>query len=198
MPLTDVDLKAFTFAANNPKLRQKLLEGLKEEGYTDHPLIRENDDFNQRLESKIKPILEENAELKKRLDAREKEETWTRQRESVKKAPFKFNEDKIKKLEERMASKDAPSFPEFDSQGRTAYQNAALYFQHQDTPIGASTFPVLDFAGPSKTQESWRELLNETDKSKNPIYMNRRERRRLGDKLWEEAKAEKLADLQNR
>jgi hypothetical protein len=198
MPLQDVDLKAFTFIANNPKLRQKMIENLKEEGYTDHPLIRENDDFERRLESHIKPIKEENTELKKRLDEQERDRIWSKQRDSVRKGPFGFNDDKIKKLEERMTSKDAPQFPELDSQGRTAYQQAAMYFAHQDSPVSESTFPVLDFAGPSKKAETWRDLMNGSDKSKNPLNMNRRERRRLGDELWRQARDEQLADLQNR
>jgi len=57
---------------------------------------------------------------------------------------------------------------------------------------------VLDFAGPSKKAETWRDLMNGSDKTKNPLNMSRRERRRLGDELWRQAKDEQLADLQNR
>jgi hypothetical protein len=198
MPLTQADEKAFSFIANNPKLRANMLKGLKEEGFVEHPAVKEHIDFEERLAVHLKPIQEENAELKKRVDERERSETWTRQRESVRKGPFGFNDDKISKLEERMRSKDAPQFAETDSQGRTAYQQAALYFQHQDSPVATSTFPVLDFAGPSQKAETWRESLTESDKSKNPLHMNRRERRRLGDKLWEEAKNEYMTNLQNR
>lgn len=196
MALTPSDEKAFTIIANNPKLRAAMLEGLKEAGFVDHPAVKEHIDFEARLGTYLKPLEEKNAELQKRWDAREREETYNRQRDSVRKGPFGFNGDKISKLEERMRSKDAPQFAEVDSSGRTAYQQAAMYFQHQDSPVSDSTFPVMDFAGPSRKTETWRESLNESDKSKNPLYMNRRERRRLGDKLWEEAKNDFVAEHQ--
>lgn len=198
MALTAADEKAFSLIANDPELRAAMLEGLKKKGFTDHPAVKEHIDFESRLDSHLKPIRDENAELKKRLEARERTETAVRQRDSVRKGPFGFNDEKISRLEERMRSADAPVFSELDSHGRTAYQQAALYFQHQDSPVSSSTFPVLDFAGPSQKQESWREMLTDPDPTKNPLKMNRRERRRIGDKLWEEAKTDVMATLQNK
>ena len=180
--------------ANNPRLKSVMLEGLEKEGYKQHPAVKENIEFKSRIEDHLKPLRDENAELKKRLDQREHEDAYARQRDSVRKAPFGFNDEKIKKLEERMQSPDSPMFPPIDSQGRTAYQAAAMHFAHQDSPVGSSTFPVMDWTGPSKGTESWRGLLTEPDKTKNPLHMNRRERRRLGDKLWDEAKDDYISN----
>lgn len=198
MALTAADEKAFTIIANTPELRATMLEGLKKAGFTDHPAVKEHTDFEARLGAHLKPLEEKNSELQKRLDERERMETYQRQRDSVRKGPFGFNDDKISKLEERMRAKDAPQFAEVDGAGRTAYQQAAMYFQHQDNPVSESTFPVMDFAGPSRKAETWRELMNESDPNKNPLRMDRRQRRRLADKLWEEARDEQIANMQNR
>jgi hypothetical protein len=195
MALTPADEKAFTTIANNPKLRAQMLEGLAEVGFKDHPAVKEHLDFESRLSTHLKPLEEKNAELQKRLDERERVEIYTRQRDSVRKGPFGFNDEKIAKLEERI-SKSGVSFPAVDEAGRTFYQNAAMYFQNQDNGMSESTFPVMDFTGPSRKTETWRDLLNETDKSKNPLYMNRRERRRVTDKLYDEAKADWMAEHQ--
>jgi hypothetical protein len=199
MPLTKNDEEAFSFIANNPKLRATMLEGLEKEGFKNHPAVKENIDFKERLEHHLKPIRDENEELKKEVKQIKNSEIYGRQRDSVRKAPFNFSDAKIAKLEERMGGKYAPQFVDFDDERKlTAYQAAALHFQREDSPVSASTFPVMDFAGPSQKAESWRESLTESDKSKNPLHMSRRERRRLGDKLWEEAKNDYMANLQNR
>jgi hypothetical protein len=197
-PLTPADDKAFSIIANDPEFRFEVMQGLKKRGFVDHPAVKEHIDFEARLSTHLKPLQEENAELKKRQDAIDNERIYSQQRDSVRKGPFYFNDEKIKKLEEYMSSKDAGQYMPVDSKGRTAYQRAAMEYAHENSPVSESTFPVMDFTGPSRKSETWRESLTESDKSKNPLYMNRRERRRLGDKLWEEAKNEELAKLQNR
>jgi hypothetical protein len=184
MAIRPEDEQAFLQLAGDAQSTEVVTRELRRLGNTTHPAVR----AQIGLEQRDKPLLDKIHALEQRLVEREEFDKYERQRESVRK--MGFSEANVKKLEERMRAPGAPQFAEFNEEGQSAYQQAAIHFAHKDNPGEVSTFPTLDFAGPPQKREGWRELLAESDPAKNPLKMNRRARRKLSDKLWNQAVAD--------
>ena len=195
MPLTPQDEKLFHHLASNPKSREKLLKEAESTGFKEHPAIQ----GRLEIESVIEPFREEIKGLKEKLIQKEQNDTWAQQRNSLRSGPFRFDDDKIKRLEERMRDPDAPSFPQVDSHGITAYQNAAKYFANLDSPLTPNAPPVaLDMGGMpvgGSDAEPWRKELESTDKNVNPLMMNRKQRKLKARRAWADASKEYMEKL---
>ena len=187
MPLSPDDEKLFHTLANDPETREEMLRrGLKLGA--SHPAvsgIKAQDAMLAPLQTKIES-------LEAKLAERERNDLYSVNRAQLRRAPFNFNDEKIAKLEERMREKESPIFPD--------YPTAAKYFQLLDSPITPNSSPMLDMAGQpvGNEQAPWREAMQSEDPKVNPLKMNRRQRRVLGRKLWQEASSEYKENLANR
>lgn len=189
MPLTTEDEKLFLHLASQPKSRAKLIQEAVDTGFKEHPAIRGRTE----IEEVLSPLHEEIKELKTKINQQQQNDTWVRQRNSLRGGPFKFDDEKIKRLEERMKDPDAPVFPEVDSHGVTAYQNAAKYFQALDSPISPSSVPMLDMGGVpvgGSDAEPWRKDMESDDPKINPLKMTRKARKLKARRAWQEASKE--------
>jgi len=195
MALSPENEALFNFLASKKETRNELLKKAIDAGYKDHSAIRAQEE----IEFAQAPIREELETLKKKLHEREQADTWGQQRNSVRGGKFKFNEEKIAALEERMRSPDSPSFPQLDSHGRTAYQQAAEYFAQLDSPIGASTVPMLDMGGFPVTgqgdAEPWRADMLSDDPAVNPLKMSKKKRKLKARANWKAASNEYMEQL---
>jgi hypothetical protein len=198
MALRPEDISAFEVLANDPEDRKILVERLKR--HPDNPAVKNHPALKSReeVETYLAPLHEKIKGLEEQVHKQQQSDTWLRQRNSLRGGPFKFDDDKIKRLEERMKDPDAPVFPEIDSHGRTAYQNAATYFQQLDTPLAPSSVPMLDMGGMpvgGGDAEPWRKDLESTDKNVNPLMMSRKQRKLKARRAWTEASKDYMEKL---
>lgn len=195
MALSPENEALFNHLASKKEARAKLIKIAEETGFTEHSAIR----GRQEVEAIIAPFKEEIEDLKKAAHAREQADTWGRQRNSVRGGRFRFDDEKIAKLEERMKDPDAPHFPQTNSKGETAYQQAAEYFAQLDSPISPSTVPMLDMGGfpvtGNQDTEPWRKDLLSDDPNINPLKMPKKKRRLKAREAWKRASSEYMEKL---
>jgi len=184
MPLSAADEKLFNVLANDPEDRDFLLErARKHKEVEDHPAIKAKLD----TERQQKPLLEEINNLKKEIETFKKTDFYERERSSLRAGPYRFDDEKIARLEERMTNdKDGPAFK--------SYRQAAEYYRKMDSPTGPSTASLMPFGAIQSTAETpgqkWRDDMNESDPHKNPLKMSPRERKLYVRKLAKEASDE--------
>ena len=188
--MTQQDEELFWTLANDAKTRKDMLLNAAKLGYKDHPSVKSELETEERLKAYVAPYKEQIDELKARLDSRELESKMERQRESVRR--MGMSPANVEKLEERMHAKGVPLFADTDQKGRTAMQQAAIYFSNEDSPVAASTAPMMDFAmsGVNTQAEDWREDMLSPDPKVNPRLMDRRARKVYNDKKWDAAVAD--------
>jgi hypothetical protein len=189
MPLSAADIKAFETLANDPEDLRVLVERLKRHPeHKDHPILK----MRETEEKMLSPLQEKIDALEIKIKERENSDFYERNRASLRAKGW--SNDNIAKLEKRMT--DEKDFPVFHN-----YVQAAEYVQRMDAPLSPSTVsPIFNLAGQPMTNDSsgWREDMMSDDKTKNPLMMNRRQRKIDGRRRWEEAKNDELNKIQGR
>ena len=176
MALNENDERLLQALAADPVARRALVEhGARV--MPDHPIVRQEASNASAFDDRVKPLQDKITELEKRLSEKTNLDELDRRRASVRSAPFYFNDEQIKELEERMV-KDRNLYGD--------YTEAARYYQYQDMPTHPSSAPagITPFGRRTKPEENWRSMI------KDPKSRLWKDRKNLMREQWEEGSRE--------
>jgi hypothetical protein len=171
--IPDAEARIYNLLAQDPQARRDLLAHYKRlNPQASVPEIDAAAAVEEKINSALKPWQERVEDLQKKLDEKSKTDMIESRRAEVRGAPFYFNDDQVKELEERMIK---------DRNMYGSYAEAARYYQYQDAPNHPTGSPIFSQRNPQ--ENDWRALIKDP---KSGIF-DKRKRKEILDKKWKES-----------
>lgn len=192
MPFSEAELKAIEMAAlgqgKDPRSRRLMAEAVKLAipDYQFPADIQSEDRINALLDERLKPVLEENKELKNRLDKAQSDSEWKAQLAAVKRE-LGWTEKQLGEFLKDFGEKYKESAP-------VSLVTLAKAFEHENAPLVPSqSNNVRGFWGPmGDTEKEWRTAVRNpsSDFMKAVRSGNQRKKKEIKNKWWNQSAQE--------
>jgi len=166
------DVELFQLLAADPQARRDMeAHGLRLG--SKHPALAQTSALKEEINGAVKPFQEKIAELEKALKEKTSADLLEARRASVKKAPFHFTDEQVTELEGRMMK---------DGNMYSSYEEAARYYQYQDSPQHPTSTGFSPFSRRAPQSEDWRSMMSDPK-----FVKDKKARHKILKDKWDEA-----------
>jgi hypothetical protein len=173
--------------ATNPKAKRKIVNAVKEV-VPDLPMpadVQAAEEFEQTLSDRLKPLQETIDALQKSLDAKEREGSWEKQVDAVKKARG-WNDKQVKKFIDDLQE-------EYKDQKEVTLSQLAEVYDYRNRPLTPTQTNANIFGRPrGETELEWRKDVKDPNSEfmKAVRSKNQSKKKEYKSKLWNKAREE--------